>query len=287
MINNYLHYLTHTRWYSEATVTGYRKILKKFDERLLLRGKTANDPESIKLVDIYSFLGDMSEAGLSARTCAWTIDWVRGYLRYCKQILELEIIDLHKVKSPKVPDRKMEFFTEEEKKLILDYVNGGVGAKEETQLKNRVLTYMFLHTGLRCHEIAKVRVNEIWQSLQVIWKGWVRRFVFLRPELLDMIYLYLGKRKTKSDFLFPGRWGKHVSTDHIRKTFNKISKAIWIHVHAHKFRHTFATDLLHVPNANIYAVSKLLGHKRITTTQIYLGTDNRELKSIQFWLKFM
>ena len=286
MIKNYLHYLTYTRCYSKSTVTGYRKILRKFDEWLIARGKTANEPESIRLSDVYEFMGDLTESWLSARTCAWTIDWVRGYLKYCKNVLELEIIDTHKIKSPKIPDRQMEFFTEEEKKLILKKVSSGIWVREETQLKNRVLTYMFLHTGLRCHEMAKIKVNEIWESLQVIGKGWVRRFVYLRRELLDMIYLYLGKRKTKSDFLFPWNRGGHVSTDHIRKTFNRLSKATGIHIHAHKFRHTFATDLLHVPWANIYSVSKLLGHKRITTTQIYLGADSTELKKLQFWLNF-
>lgn len=286
MIKNYLHYLAYTRCYSKATVVGYRKILRKFDDWLVARGKTANEPEGIKLSDVYRFMGDITESWLSARTCAWTIDGVRGYLKYCKNVLELEVCDASKIKSPKIPDRQMEFFTEEEKKLILKEVSRWVGVKEETQLKNKVLTYMFLYTGLRCHEMAKIKVNEIWESLQVIGKGGVRRFVYLRHELLDMIYLYLGRRRKQSDFLFPWKWNGHVTTDHIRKTFNRLSKATGIHIHAHKFRHTFATDLLHVPWANIYSVSKLLGHKRITTTQIYLGVDSWELKKIQFWLKF-
>ena len=37
---------------------------------------------------------------------------------------------------------------------------------------------------------------------RVIGKGGKRRFVYLKPEILDLIYLYLGKRKKQSDYLF-------------------------------------------------------------------------------------
>lgn len=284
MKESFFNYIV-SRGYSKSTVKGYDYILSKFDEWLIAKDKSVDDPENIKLVDIYNFIENLNKEWLSARTQAWIVDWVRGYLRYCKEIVELDIVDLHKVKSPKVPDRQVWFFSRDEKEKILRTFNKGVGKSEIVQLRNKLLTYMLLHTGLRCHEIAKIKVCDIGESLQVIGKGWVRRFVFLRKELLDMIYLYLGKRKRKSDFLFDGtKW--HLTTDRIRRIYSNLSREVGIHIHAHKFRHTFCTDLLHVPWANIYAVSKLMGHKKITTTQIYLGTDNMELKKLQFWLRF-
>lgn len=286
MKENYINYITYTRQYADATITNYKKSLRYFERYLDSIGKDINKPECIKLVDMYNFMGWLSKNGLCAKTCAGIIDWVKIYLKYCKDVLELNIIDLHKVKSPKVPDREIWFFSKSDKEAILKLVNEWWGDREETRLRNKVIVYLFLHTGLRVHELAKIKVNEIWESLQVIGKWKKRRFVYLRPEMLDLIYLYLGKRKKKSDFLFGGYKGWHINTDTINHIFQKMSKVAGIHIHAHKFRHTFATDLLHVPWANIYAVSKLMGHSRITTTQIYLGTDNFELKKIQFWLVF-
>jgi site-specific recombinase XerD len=284
MKESFFNYIV-SRGYSQSTLTGYKFTLGKFEERLAWIGKSIDDPENIKLVDIYNFIEKLNEDEVSPRTRAWIIDWVRGYLKYCKEIVELNIMDLHKIKSPKVPDREIWFFNKEQKEQILKLFNKWVGKSEIVKLRNKLLTYMLLHTGLRCHEIAKIKVCEIWESLQVIWKWGRRRFVFLRKEILDLIYLYLGRRKRKSDFLFD--WTKgHLTTDRIRRIFNTQSKKLWFRIHTHKFRHTFATDLLHVPWANIFAVSKLLGHKKITTTQIYLGTDNSELKKIQFWLSF-
>ena len=75
----------------------------------------------------------------------------------------------------------------------------------------------------------------------------MRRFVYLRNEILDLVYLYLGKRKRDSKYLFNGYKSDHISTDQIRHTIEKVGKLAGIHAYPHKFRHTFATDLLHVP----------------------------------------
>jgi len=286
MKENYINYVTYTRQLANDTITNYKKSLKYLDKYLTTIKKSVDDPENIKLVDIYNFIEDLSKNWLSAKTIEWIINWVRAYLKYCKNIIELDVIDYHKIKPPKVPDREIWFFSKEEKQAILKLVNKWFWCREETRLRNKVMVYLFLHSWLRCSELAKIKVHEIWESLQVIGKWWKRRFVYLRPEVLDLIYLYLGKRKRKSDYLFPWYKKDHIQRDQINHIFVKMSKEIWIHIHAHKFRHTFCTDLLHVPWANIYSVSKLMGHSRITTTQIYLWTDNTELKKLQFWLKY-
>ena len=286
MKENYINYIKYTRQLADDTVIFYEKWLKYFEKYLVIIWKTIEDPENIKLVDVYNFIEDLGKQGLSSKTIAGIINSVRAYIKYCKEIIELEVIDYNKIKAPKVREKEIWFFSKEEKRTILDLVNRGVWKKEETVLRNKLLTYLFLHTWLRCWELSKIKVCDIWESLQVIGKWWKRRFVYLRPEILDLIYLYLWKRKKQSDYLFPWNKGGHIGRIHIVHIFNKMSKECWVHIHAHKFRHTFCTDLLHVPWANIYSVSKLMGHSRITTTQIYLWADNTELKQLQFWLKY-
>lgn len=287
MKENYINYLTYVRQYSEATIINYKKWLNKLDMYLATIGKSVDDPENIKLVDMYNFLEDMSKSWLSARTCAGHIWGIVSYFKYCKNVLELNILDYKKIHKPKVPERKIWYFSEEEKQAMLKVVNSWYWYQEETRIRNRLLIYLFLHTWLRCHELAKIKVFDlVGDSLQIVWKWGMRRFVYIRKEILDMIYLYLGKRKRNSDYLFWGYKSDHLTTAHIRKTVERVGKLAWVHAFPHKFRHTFACDLLHVPWSNIYSVAKLLGHKHITTTQIYLWTDNTELKKLQFWLTF-
>ena len=287
MIENYVNYITYVKQYADRTIKNYKKWLKKLEEYLATIWKTVEDPESIKLVDIYNFIEDMSKSWLSARTCAWHIRSIVSYFKYCKNIVELDILDYKKIHTPKIPERKIWYFSEEEKQAMLKIAKSWYWSSEEEAIRNKLIVYLFLHTWLRCHELAKIKLYDIsWESLQIVGKWGLRRFVYLRRELLDLVYLYLGKRSKESDYLFGGYKGTHLTTDHIRHTIHKIGELAWVHAHPHKFRHTFATDLLHVPWSNIYTVAKLLGHKHISTTQIYLGADNSELKKIQFWLKF-
>lgn len=287
-IDSYLEYLQYSRGFSYRTVEEYKKALTRFDNYLKDIDKTIKNPTDIVLMDALKFFENLSKSWWCAASVANALKSVRSYLKYCRNILELDVIDPYKIPYPKSIHKEIWFYSEEDKKLILNLVNEWFWLRKITQMRNRLLVYMFFHTGLRIHEMAKIKVWEIWESLQIIGKGGKRRFVYLRRELLEMIDEYLSQRKKKSEYLFPS-WFKewwHITTDQIRHTFNKMSKKVWIHIHAHKFRHTFATDLLHVPWANIYNVSKLLGHSSILTTQIYLWVYNSELKNLQFWLNF-
>jgi len=48
--------------------------------------------------------------------------------------------------------------------------------------------------------------------------------------------------------------------------------------HPHSFRHLFAKNYLSKPGHNIADLKNLLGHKSITTTEIYLQKSERELQ---------
>ena len=286
MIERYLDYIQYTKCLALNTVNRYKKGIMKFERYLQSIWKTLERSEEIKLIDVLEFIGSLRKAWLVEKSCNSFLDWVKGILRYEREILEMNVLHDRKIEYLKEPDKQIWFFKKEEKRRIINEVKRGVGKKELTQLRNRLLTYMLMQTWLRCHEIAKIKVEEIWENLQVIGKGQKLRTIYLRPELLEMIGEYLSKRKRESEYLFDSttEW-RHLREWSIRNIFIRMSRKLGFHIHAHKFRHTFATDLLHLRGSNIFNVSKLMGHSRITTTQIYLGVNDTELKNLQFRLK--
>lgn len=287
MIDKFIFYSSYIRGLSHHTVDRYTLTLDKFNLFLNKIWKDLDKPEEITINDIYDYLGFIKKKGLLPSSCNSILQAIRAYFKYLHNIQELHVLDHRRIISCKMPEKNLGFFNELDKVKILNAVKEWIGVKETTQIKNKLLTYMLLHTGLRVHELAKIKVSELSESLQVVGKGGVLRYVYLRKELLDMIKLYLSKRKKKSEYLFPAHsWEDHMKTWSIQNVYKKLSKQLGIHIHPHKFRHTFATDLLHLPWANIYNVAKLMGHKRITTTQIYLWVNDWELKKLQFWLKF-
>jgi site-specific recombinase XerD len=286
MIKRYLDYILYTRCLSRNTWIKEKKWLNKFECYLLSIWKTLEKPEEIKLIDILEFIASLRKSWLCQKSCNSVLDGVKGIFRYMRDILEFDVLESKRIHYVKEPQKQIWFFNDKEKNLILDAVNEWIGKGSIVKLRNRLLTYMFLQTWLRCHELAKIKVSEIWESLQIVGKGGKLRTVYLRPELLEMIEEYLEERKRESEYLFDSTKDWHIREWYIRTIFNKVSKKVWFHVHAHKFRHTFATDLLHIPWANIFNVATLMGHSRITTTQIYLWVDNSELKKLQFSLNY-
>lgn len=60
MKESFFNYIV-SRGYSKSTVKGYDYILNKFDEWLIARDKSIDDPENIKLVDIYNFIENLNK----------------------------------------------------------------------------------------------------------------------------------------------------------------------------------------------------------------------------------
>ncbi|MDO5614796.1 MAG: site-specific integrase [Cruoricaptor ignavus] len=150
----------------------------------------------------------------------------------------------------------------------------------KTYCKYEVLKRAFLFsclTGLRWSDINTLTWSEVRDE------GDVSRVNFRQEKTESVEYLYisqqarclLGERKSPMDRVFTGlKYGMVYNTE-ILRWCNRAG--VMKHITFHSARHTNAVLLLE-NGADIYTVSKRLGHREIRTTTIYAKIVDEKMK---------
>ena len=123
-------------------------------------------------------------------------------------------------------------------------------------------------------------------ELSVIGKGGSARTVYFSERALDWIKKYLDARKDKEKALFIHYRAKkdadsRLTSRSIQRLVKKyaVLSGIPISTTPHTLRHSMATDLLN-QGVDLRTIQEFLGHRSITSTQIYTHVTNKRLKEI-------
>lgn len=142
-------------------------------------------------------------------------------------------------------------------------------------LKHRAILMTTYSAGLRVSEVANLKIADIdSKNRQIIikqGKGKVDRYSLLSDANLAVLREYFKQYRPKG-WLFPGQYpGRPITPQTLSGIFRDARRKVGItkEVSIHTLRHSFATHLLE-DNVHICHIQKLLGHKGIRTTCIYL-----------------
>jgi len=151
---------------------------------------------------------------------------------------------------------------------------------------SRVIFEMFYNTGIRLSELRGCDIDDLnldTMELRVFGKGGILRYVPISESLIPLINGYLlwrskGIRQNEvALFITPSR-GRRVSISwlsHLMDTLRKVAKLDRYgpdRFRAHLLRHTFATHAIE-RGASQRSVQVMLGHKRLSTTGIYVHIE--------------
>jgi len=152
-------------------------------------------------------------------------------------------------------------------------------------IKHKTVLVTIYSLGLRLSEVVSLKISDIDSDRMEInirqAKGNRDRIVFLPKNLLKLLREYFLKYKPK-EFLFEGQKGGKYSSTSVQKVMKKCLNLAEITKKAsvHTLRHSFATHLLE-QGTDIRFIQELLGHKNISTTQLYTKISKNSIKKIK------
>ena len=138
-------------------------------------------------------------------------------------------------------------------------------------------------TGVRISELQHITVEAVKKGYTVFdSKGTVERTAFINKRLKKELMNYCKEYNITNGIIFKSKNGKPLDKAYIYKELQYIGGQARVRkskVHAHSFRHLFANNYLSKANHNLVDLKNLLGHKSITTTQIYLQKSTKDLRA--------
>ncbi|WP_340066709.1 site-specific tyrosine recombinase XerD [Ascidiimonas aurantiaca] len=284
-IRDYCHYLKIERGLANNTVKGYERDIRKLIDFLETQSITQN-PITIAENNIRLFIHDIA-LHHNPKTQARIISGMRSFFNYLifedyRTSNPMELIE-----APKTPRNLPDTLSVEE----IDKLITTVDLSKPEGERNRALLETLYGCGLRVSELISLRISDIYFEegfLKVTGKGNKQRLVPLGNITQKYISIYLKElrphvpiQKGFEDILFLNRNGKMLSRAMIFKIVKELAQKAGIRkkISPHTFRHSFASHLLE-NGADLRAIQQMLGHKSITTTEIYMHIDRSHLAAV-------
>ncbi|MEF9960454.1 MAG: tyrosine-type recombinase/integrase [Niameybacter sp.] len=298
---------------SPHTLKAYMQDLSQWESSLDI-----TDLESITFETIQDYLITLQSQNLKPASLKRKRVVIHRFLKFCyeKRLCDqrvYEYIDPIKMRKTKAPK---EILTTEEIEELIDYIEGQIEQNEKLLgtsnhfdylyycwVRNRLLIGILLYTGCRATEAVSIKKGDInlqSNSILLLAKGFKYNNIPIHPSLLSFLEVYkeqLEKLKNKeiqsllnhSSYLFPSRNDvtSHLASRSLHDLMLKLSTVLGRHIHAHIFRHTFASYCI-AAKMDITTLSSLISHSNpsitlsIYTHEIEASQKQNEIKKLNF-----
>ena len=281
IIGKYRRYMKLERNYSENTLDAYMSDLQKLLDYVGSEGLHVLD---VKLDDLRNFVAALVDIGISARSQSRILSGVRTF--YTFLILDGYIEDdpTELLEWPKIGEHLPEVLSVEE----VDRLEQACDLSKWEGQRNRTIIEVLFSCGLRVSELINLRLSDLFldeKFIRVMGKGKKERLVPISESAVkELQYWFMDRNLMKikpgeEEFVFLNRRGGHLTRMMIFTIVRRLAEAAGIEktISPHTLRHSFATALLE-GGANLRAIQDMLGHERISTTQIYTHIDMHTLR---------
>lgn len=295
-IPDFLDYLEVERGLSNNTQINYARYLKKFSLWLEMKNKENLLPHELTTDDIWNYrlylarYIDKKNKPLSKQTQNYYLIALRSLLSYFSD-KDIQSIPADKIKLPKDVQKEKSI-----KFLTLDQIERLLTAPTTSDaqgLRDRAILETLFSTGLRVAELTALNIEQFKNiknvndlEITVIGKGNHPRTVYFSERALSWIKKYLDTRDDDYKALFINYRSRKDSDkrltvrsiERIVKHYSTLANVPFFTT-PHTLRHSMATDLLN-QGVDLRIIQEFLGHKNISTTQVYTHVTNKKLKDV-------
>jgi integrase/recombinase XerC len=289
-LQQFLQHLRYERNVSTHTLRNYSSDLEQFRDYLLLKGKVSDISVSeIDHLTIREWMSNLHGDNKKKTSIARKLASLRTFFQFLVREGVQENNPAKLVATPKV-ERKLptHLSTEDAVRFIeTPDLNTDLGRRDRA-----ILEFLYA-TGIRVGELVGVNLKDIdfrEKLVRVTGKRKKQRILpFGEPSLQALMY-YLNE--TRAAFLnncppterdeqavFLNYQGTRITTRSVGRIVDKYIKLcaeINRDISPHSLRHSFATHLLD-SGADLRDIQELLGHARLSTTQIYTQVSMEKL----------
>ena len=278
-VSLFLQHLQVEKGVSKTTIENYKEDLKLFLEYF----ENTKTTEDLMIQQIAEFIQREGEDNKAASTILRRYSCLKNFFTFLigEGLIEADIPEFDKPKK----DRKLPLVVSNED---IEALLEAPDMTKESGQRDRAMLEVMYATGLRVSELIGLQFKNVdfpGQVITVFGKGNKQRSVPVSSFALEYLQKYInGVRKRNpghaSNYLFLNKQGHPVSRIYFFKQVKSYAALAGIDdgISPHTLRHCFATHLLE-NGAELRAVQEMLGHSKISTTQVYTQVSTNRIVS--------
>jgi len=288
-LDAFLSYLQVERNASPHTLAAYRQDIFEgldFFARALRTSDVALEPSALDRKLLRQYVAHLNRSlkpsSVARKMAAW-----RSFLKFLRREGHIAHNPLEGIPTPKRPQRLPRVLRYEQVEQLVD-----APGNDALGLRDRALWETLYATGIRVSELVGLDTGDVDLAggyIKVLGKGRKERLVPLGSCAIEALRAYL--RYGRPALLDPGRSagnalflnsrGGRLSVRGVRKRLTTYLVEMGLDGAAspHTLRHSFATHLLD-GGADLRVVQELLGHARLSTTQVYTHVSKERIKEV-------
>ena len=280
LVASFAGYLRSERGLAEGTIKGYA-----WHARVFLDGLGDSGLAAMAAVDVTTALADRAAAGWSVSATRFFVSGLRAFLRFCfaEGLVAVDLSPAALYASGRAPSPLPKAITRGQARALLESCD----RRRALGRRDYALILLVLRLGLRCGEVARLRLEDIdWRAGEIVVRGKAARMDRL-PLPVDVGaalagYLQRGRPSSQRRELFLRAnapfspiAAKTVSST-VRRACQRAGLAV---VGAHRLRHTAACEMV-AAGVPLTAVGQVLRHRSLQTTAIYARVDLEQLRRL-------